>query len=85
VLCQKNEALQLKTSGVIMLYLVRAISYFRKAVTDEYRTMREQCLAEEKEETWREICPSSTSSMKSSHAVTRPEADARHHSLNDLR
>ena len=80
MLCQKNQALQLKTNGVIMLCLVRAISHFRKAATDEYRTMWEQCLAGKKEET----CPNSTFSTKSSHAVTRPEAEMRYRSLHHL-
>jgi len=63
-----------------MLCLVRAISHFRKAVTEQYRTMREQCLAGKKEET----CPSPTLSMKSSHAVTRPEDEVRYWSLNHM-
>jgi hypothetical protein len=38
VVCQRKQALQLNTYGVIMLCLVRAISHFRKAMRDEYRT-----------------------------------------------
>lgn len=84
VLYHRNQALQLKTSGIIMHYLVRAISHFTKAVTVECRTMWEQCWAGKKEAAWRETCLSPTLSTKSSHTFTRPEADVWHQSLNRL-